>query len=581
MDAPFSRSWLTWRRNVFAGWAVLTLLCVTFGAGGLYYAVSKTVAEGGIMFMHRYLGVGPESASGWWLYLYYIINYLFLLFWKCGYEVGLGLFPWTFVRLVCSIAFFSGGWVAYRRARTRYASPGDLVVFGGATGLACLVLLSGAWGFRFWVSSRSADVRQADRALASKYNQTGFDVLKELTVQPDSASKGQPPTNTLLSSISLGTTLHMTAKGARGRTAQELYEVLHLPDTLRESVASGPSQILQRLRHPEPQHVLQRLVGRASAIETRLANAGWFDASPTKSMKSAGLLDLDLEIREEYRRTLEENFDAEVYLRDFDSEELAQEVNKWATEKTNGKIRRVIKKGPKDGAVLANATYFFGEWSAPFDSENTMQRPFIVTRRGKKPDTVWVPTMVRKAKYPYMQRKRGGELILQGVRLPYGETGRMAMYVFVPQDLDQFVRELRPERWDRLTSAMDSTNSEIELSLPKFALRKKLDLIPLLKELGVEQAFTREADFARIINVGSRTDSLRGRPTPFFLNEVEQKIYLKVNERGTEAAAVSFDLRDVSPPPKMKVNRPFYFAIAERETGVILFHGAIRNPVAR
>jgi serpin B len=243
----------------------------------------------------------------------------------------------------------------------------------------------------------------------------------------------------------------------------------------------------------------------------------------------------------------------------------------------------VIREVPRRGVVLANATYFFGEWSAPFDEENTKPMPFISPAGGGDPDTIQVPTMSRKTKYPYVEQEIDGqERPLQGVRVPYGETGRLAMYVFVPPDLNEFIRELGPERWDKFTGAMDSV--EVKLKLPKFTLRKTADLKPSLRRLGVEKAFTPAANFRPVFNIGTEAGAdslLDGQLGPLFLSEVRQKVYLKVNEKGTEAAAVSVGLAELSAAPKVKVNRPFYFAIAEREMGAILFHGAIRNPVAQ
>jgi hypothetical protein len=167
---------------------------------------------------------------------------------------------------------------------------------------AGLLALTVGGAYMFWISSRAADVGPTDRALASRYNQAEFDVLGELVTRPDSASERPPDENILLSPISLGTALHMIEEGARGPTATELREALHLPDEPSVSISRGPSQILQRLRHPEPEYALQRLLGRGSVVDTRLANAGWFDASPTETMKTAGLL--DFEIRKKYRRVL-------------------------------------------------------------------------------------------------------------------------------------------------------------------------------------------------------------------------------------------------------------------------------------
>ena len=70
-----------------------------------------------------------------------------------------------------------------------------------------------------------------------------------------------------------------------------------------------------------------------------------------------------------------------------------------------------------------------------------------------------------------------------------------------------------------------------------------------------------------------------------FISKLKQTAYIDVNEKGTEAAAVtSADGswgEGPSVPEKPKVfnaNQPFIFLIKEKSTGSILFIGRIKDP---
>ena len=66
-----------------------------------------------------------------------------------------------------------------------------------------------------------------------------------------------------------------------------------------------------------------------------------------------------------------------------------------------------------------------------------------------------------------------------------------------------------------------------------------------------------------------------------WIDKVKHKTYVKVDEAGTEAAAVTVVVVvDSADPGKfhMRVDRPFLFAIREKHSGTVLFIGTIVNP---
>jgi hypothetical protein len=51
----------------------------------------------------------------------------------------------------------------------------------------------------------------------------------------------------------------------------------------------------------------------------------------------------------------------------------ASQINSWVSEKTKGKIQKLLESDPKGPAVLLNAVYFKGEWSSTFDDRLTQE----------------------------------------------------------------------------------------------------------------------------------------------------------------------------------------------------------------
>ncbi len=161
----------------------------------------------------------------------------------------------------------------------------------------------------------------------------------------------------------------------------------------------------------------------------------------------------------------------------------------------------------------------------------------------------------------------------QAVLLPYKDS-RLAMAVVLPEAgppaalAPRLARGLAP----LLTGA---TRQSVALSLPKFRQRAGFGLIPVLQQLGVQDAFTRAADFSAI------TSAAR-----LFIGAVVHQAYIDVDEQGTEAAAATavamrpMALRRGPEPVRMIVDRPFLFAISDTATGLPLFLGQVTRPAA-
>ena len=106
-------------------------------------------------------------------------------------------------------------------------------------------------------------------------------------------------------------------------------------------------------------------------------------------------------------------------------------------------------------------------------------------------------------------------------------------------------------------------------STDRFKFEYERSMADDLKEMGLEVAFTDEADFSGI------------SPVDLLISDVIHKTYIDVNEEGTEAAAVTaveFEITSIGPPSFIRLDRPFLFAITENSSKSILFIGKVTQP---
>jgi serpin B len=215
--------------------------------------------------------------------------------------------------------------------------------------------------------------------------------------------------------------------------------------------------------------------------------------------------------------------------------------------------------------VLTDAVYFNGRWKEPFQPRATAPRAFF-SPIGK---SVMTPMMSKyREAYPYLETDA-----FQAIRMPYANP-QFAMYVFLPrkrEGLGEFLESLDQSHWKEWAPRFSSREGAI--ILPKLKLGYGNRLVDALKALGMEAAFEPgAADFSGIAS--SRQ---------LYISDVEHKTYVEMDERGTEAAAATalifYPTAKYYPGPfEMIVDHPFLFAIADQQSGAMLFVGAIIDP---
>ena len=246
-------------------------------------------------------------------------------------------------------------------------------------------------------------------------------------------------------------------------------------------------------------------------------------------------------------------YDAQPQNRDFNDGETMDVINQWASDHTEGMIPTVLDTltyRPDNVSYLLNALYFKGIWSSPFRKENTQDEPF-----GGGDD---VPMMHQEKSVRYAEND-----FYQAVRLPYG-NGAYRMDIFLPREdktVGEVLESLNGSNWQPKYEYRS-----VDLKLPRFETDTNQGLIEIMSDLGMPSAFSVfNAEFPYFCNV------------PIFISQMFQVAKIKLDEEGTEAAAVTVIGEATSgmpPVPKpFHANRPFLYIISEQSTGAIFFIG--------
>ncbi|MBR6445688.1 MAG: serpin family protein [Prevotella sp.] len=343
--------------------------------------------------------------------------------------------------------------------------------------------------------------------------------------------------NAILSPLSITYALGMLNNGATGRTQQEINEVLGFGEAGADAINAFCRKMLTEAPKLDDTKVA---IGN-----TIFVNEG-----------------MGYRLQDAFVQTVNTFYDAQPQARNFTDGKTMDVINQWASDHTNGMIKQILDAesfDPMAVSYLLNAIYFKGDWTNEFDPESTTEEPF------NGGDAVPMMNRLFYDDIGYAEND-----LYQAVNLPYG-LGAYSMSIFLPKEgktVADILEKMTDEDWKNF-----SENYSVAVKLPRFETQTDQDLKEIMSNLGMPTAFIPTyADF------------------PYFCNEqiyislMKQVAKIKVNEQGSEAAAVTIigekALSANDYYATFHATRPFLYLITEQSTGVVFFIGQYMGKLA-
>lgn len=365
------------------------------------------------------------------------------------------------------------------------------------------------------------------KEVVKKNNEFAFKIFKKIETE-------NPQKNTFFSPVSLSLALAMTYNGAEKETKKAFENTLLYNNFNRDEINNVNKKLLKYL------------FDDSSGSEFKIANSIWINKNFT--------------IKQPFIDVVKNDYEAQTSKLDFSNLNSVNTINNWVSNKTQGKISKIIEQTNSNSVLyLMNALYFNGIWKYQFEKNKTQKMPFT-----NKIETKKVDMMQLEENIPFYENDE-----FSAITLPYKED-KFSMTILLPkstktiQDLNKNLTQKTWENW-----STNFKNKKVKVSLPKFKFSYKQELNDILKLSGLEKAFSRKADFTSLT-----TSNVQ-------ITKVLQKTFVDVNEEGTEAAAVTVidvEFTSIDPVSIFKINKPFVFLITENRTNSICFLGKINMP---
>lgn len=337
----------------------------------------------------------------------------------------------------------------------------------------------------------------------------------------------------VISPLSVTGLMTILANGADGETRQEILNTIGFNDASMDEINALYGYLVKK--------------------------AGNLDPSTTVNIADYIAVNKNNKIKDEFKNTVSEWFDAETGSLDFTSPKSAGIINNWCSRHTDGMIPKIIDNvEPSAVAYILNAIYFNGSWTDKFEAKETKLERF----RGYTRDIKKVKMMHRNDEYSYTSNQT-----YSAVRIPYGD-GTFAMTVLLPNEdksIDEMMKVVSAKEIANLGRVMETR--KVDLKLPKFTTETEQPLNDVIAALGAPTMFRNSADFSRLADGN------------MFVSKMFQKAKIEVSEEGTKAAAVTAAIMTMSAlapepqPVNFHADRPFVYLISESSTGAIYFLG--------
>ncbi len=335
--------------------------------------------------------------------------------------------------------------------------------------------------------------------------------------------------NILISPFSLNVDLGMLLNGLDEASADKLRETMKLQDYPLSDINEYFRVMVEGLSQDDNHAVFKS------------ANSFWYNKD-YKAVKS-------------FTKTIGDIYKAETKSVDFGKKSTVDAINAWCSEKTNKRIPKLLDNtSNQDLFHLINALYFYGKWEAQFDKGLTKKEKFRYADGSKKD----VSMMYKHAEMGVTETEA-----LEYITLPFNSFS-FSMSFYLPKDGYSITEAIESLKHDQKRGEL----YDLQLWLPKFESEYTINTLP-----AALNAINPSLDFSSLgVNMLEKLPSQKG-------GDILQKAYIKVDEEGVEAAAVTdimwagADIHEPPQPRELKFDRPFIYSINERSTGTPVFIG--------
>lgn len=325
---------------------------------------------------------------------------------------------------------------------------------------------------------------------------------------------------------------------------------------------AGESMGMGGLTPEEVNEMAREMLGRLSRKEK--------DNVPELLTANVIFVDGKYTVDPSFEKAFSDYYEGAAMAVDFESGEALEIINNWASEHTNGEIPRVLEQlDPDTVAAIANAVYFSDRWETEFLPKDTRKDTFHSADGDVEAEFMHL----EKSGKGYYEDDR-----LQAVKLDFIRGA--GLYVLLPRDGDagKLYGSLTAEDLETISREADD-GATVTLTLPKFEIEGVMDLQGFLSGIGSPYV---DAGRGPLTGLVEDVD-------PLYVNQAVQKARIRVEEKGTTAAAVtnmameqmSIMIKDSSRKVEMRCDKPFVFLLTKDTNACknqILFSGVLNCP---
>ena len=376
---------------------------------------------------------------------------------------------------------------------------------------------------------RYISLTRTEQELVNNNNDFAFNLFREIM------NEQVREQSEIISPISITYALGILNNGAAGDTQKQIYKVLGFG----EAGTDGINDFCKKMLTEAPN--LDKLT-KVMIANTIYMNQGY-------------------QLNTDFVNKAKIYYDAEPETRNFADGKTREVINKWGSDHTQGMIPEVLKENefdPTSVSYLLNAIYFKGAWAERFDKGNTKDETFKGYSTKKQ-----VPMMSQEHEFNYQENE-----LCQALCLPYGNNA-YRMTILLPKEgktISDVLKTLTADTWQNYLWMGSAT---VDVKLPRFESESDVKLEDIMSTLGMPNAFNPNlAEFPNFCN------------KPTFISMMKQVAKIKLNEEGTEAAAITvIGMKNSSAGPSEPLHvsfhatRPFLYVISEQSTGAIFFIG--------